>query len=34
MNFFRQHKKIWTLIVIIASISLIITSLLPLFSLR
>lgn len=31
MNFFRKHKKFWTIIVIIAVVSLIITSLLPLF---
>lgn len=32
MNFFRKHEKVWKVIVIIASLALIATSLLPLLA--
>lgn len=32
MNFFRKHEKFWKVMVIIASIALIASSLLPLFA--
>ncbi len=32
MNFFRKHEKFWKIIVVVASLALIATSLLPLFA--
>lgn len=32
MNFFRKHEKFWKIIVVIASLALIATSLLPLLA--
>ncbi len=32
MNFFRKHEKVWKIIVVIASLALIATSLLPLLA--
>jgi hypothetical protein len=34
MNFFRKHEKFWKIIVVIASLALIVSSFLPLLSLR
>lgn len=34
MNFFRKHQQLWKIIVIVASIALIASSLIPLLSLR
>lgn len=34
MNFLRKHQLLWKVIVIIASLALVITSFLPLLSLR
>ena len=34
MNFFRKHKKFWQIIIIIASVSLVVTSLAPVLFLR
>lgn len=34
MNFFRKHEKFWKVIVVISSVALILTSFLPLLSLR
>ncbi len=32
MNFFRKHEKVWKIIVVVASLALIASSLLPLLS--
>lgn len=34
MNFFRKHEKFWKIIVVIASLALIVSSFLPLLSIR
>lgn len=34
MNFFRKHEKLWKIIIVISSVALIASSLIPLFTLR
>jgi len=34
MNFFRKHEKVWKVLVVIASVALVASSLIPLLSLR
>lgn len=34
MNFFRKHRKFWTVIIVIASLTLVFTSLAPALLLR